>query len=77
MNEKNFDTVAFITDYETGELDEEQILAGFQHLVDTGMAWQLQGHYGRTAAALLEAGLIARHDESRKGLKGERAEEVE
>lgn len=73
----NFDVVAFITDYETNELDEEQILSGFQHLVDSGLAWQLQGHYGRMASALLEAGLIARHDESRKGLKGEQAVEDE
>lgn len=47
-----------IIDYENGELDETGTLELFQILVDTGMAWQLQGHYGRTALALLEAGLI-------------------
>jgi hypothetical protein len=55
---KNFDMVAFVTDYETNELDEEEIREGFQYLVDSGEAWRLQGMYGRTAAAMLAAGLI-------------------
>lgn len=44
--------------YETGTLDEDGIIAFFQHLVDTGLAWSLQGHYGRTAEALIDAGYV-------------------
>ena len=42
--------------FEQGELDEEGILELFQELIDSGLAWQLQGSYGRTARALIEAG---------------------
>lgn len=54
------DTVDFVIAYESGELTDEQIIEGFQELIDTGLAWRLQGHYGRTAAALIEAGYCHR-----------------
>jgi hypothetical protein len=37
---------------------EDQYLEAWQYLVDTGLAWQLQGWFGRTAAALIEQGQI-------------------
>jgi len=51
------DLVTTIVAYESGELDEQDTIDLFQSLIDSGMAWKLQGHYGRTAADLIEAGL--------------------
>jgi predicted AAA+ superfamily ATPase len=38
-------------------LDEKQIVEAWQHLIDTGLAWRLQGWFGRTASALIEQGV--------------------
>ena len=40
------------------EADETQVIEACQHLVDTGLAWQLQGSFGRTAQSLIDAGII-------------------
>lgn len=44
--------------YESGELDQDGVIELFQNLVDSGLAWSLKGHYGRTAKALIDAGLV-------------------
>lgn len=38
------------------EPSQEAFIEAAQHLIDTGTAWQLQGHFGRTCMALIEAG---------------------
>jgi len=55
------DVVDRIIAYEAGEMDEDEMVEFFQDLVDRGLVWQLQGHYGRTAYALIRAGLVDDH----------------
>jgi hypothetical protein len=52
------DLLSQIMDYESGQLSECEVIAMFQRLVNSGMAWKLQGHYGRTAKHLIEAGYV-------------------
>lgn len=56
--EAQFDTVGAIMAYEQGELDDDETVELFQHLVNTGAAWSLQGSYGRQAMRMIEAGLV-------------------
>ena len=42
------------------EADRETQILAWQYLVDTGLAWQLQGFFGRTAQRLIEDGVIQR-----------------
>lgn len=58
MVKSGYDVTVAIIAYEQGELSEEQTVRLFQHLVDTGFAWKLQGSYGRTAQALIDAGQV-------------------
>lgn len=58
MKARRPDLVSRIIAYEMGEMSDEAVIELFQELVDSGMAWRLQGHYGRTAQALLDEGLI-------------------
>ena len=48
--------VSKIIEYESGEMSEEGVISLFQELIDTGLAWKLQGHYGRVAISLIESG---------------------
>ena len=37
---------------------EDVVIEAWQHLVDTGVCWELQGHYGRMAVNMIEAGIL-------------------
>ena len=36
---------------------DEQYIQAWQHLIDTGLAWSLQGFFGRTASVMIQQGL--------------------
>ena len=52
------DHLDMIIAYENGELSANDTLALFAYLIKTGLAWSLQGHYGRTASTFIELGYI-------------------
>lgn len=37
---------------------EDQVLEAWQHLVNTGLAWMMQGWFGRQAQDMIDQGLI-------------------
>ena len=50
------------------EQEDEYVTAAWQYLIDTGLAWQLQGYFGRTAKRLIDEGYCTytdRADEER------------
>jgi hypothetical protein len=53
-------SVEEIMKYEAGEMPDDEVIDFFQRLVDTGWAWRLQGHYGRTAETLIALGRVVR-----------------
>lgn len=69
------DTTTQIIKYESGELDLEGVLNLFSKLVKCGDVWRLQGHYGRTAAALIENDLLTINGEITEYAKEQMEEE--
>lgn len=57
------DLVGKIMSYESGDMTEEEIVEFFQELIDSGTVWSLQGHYGRTAKQLIDAGYCHKREE--------------
>jgi len=60
MTEKQYDLVGNIIKYEHGELDSIETLKLFSYLINTGLAWQLQGMYGKAAERLINEGIISK-----------------
>jgi hypothetical protein len=61
--------IDYIMDYESGELSDKDTLQMFSEMIKSGMAWSLQGHYGRTASALIEDGWLNREGNILKQLE--------
>lgn len=48
--------LAFITAFEAGELSHDEIVEGFQLMIDDGTVWDLQGSYQRIAIDMIDTG---------------------
>ena len=57
------DLVDRVMRYENGDMDQNEIVSFFGELVRSGLAWQLQGSYGRTAVALIKNGQLSQSGE--------------
>ena len=45
---------------------EDQIIEAWQYLIDSGLAWKLQGWFGRTASRLIGEGICLEPHVSRQ-----------
>ena len=64
-SKEQYDLAASLAAFEDGEMDERDFIRLFQYLIDTGLAWTMQGNYGRTAMRLIEDGMC--HQPKREG----------
>ncbi len=53
-------SVNWIVEYEAGELDHQEVVDGFQAMIDDGSVWQLQGSYEQMAHELIDRGYCTR-----------------
>ena len=60
MDKLDIVPVGDIMEYECGDMSDSDMINMFQKLINNGMAWTLQGHYGRTATMLIDAGYCTR-----------------
>ena len=44
---------------------QDQVIEAWQYLIDTGLAWKLQGWFGRTASHLIGEGICQEPDPNR------------
>jgi hypothetical protein len=58
----NFTAVGIAEGFVPADSVEQQIEA-WQHLIDTGLAWTLQGWFGRTATTLILEGICQPRNE--------------
>ena len=62
------DLVDQIMEYESGMLSDPETLEMFSTIVKEKLQYSLQGHYGRTASALIEDGWLNREGDILKEL---------
>jgi hypothetical protein len=62
FRDRNCVEISDIMAYENGDLDDAEVIEMFQKLINTGLAWELQGSYGRTAMSLIKSCLCVNPD---------------
>ena len=60
------DLVSKIMKWEAGEMSNKETVRFFGQLVKSGMAWRLQGMYGRMAISLINQGYISKSGDVNK-----------
>lgn len=54
----NYEAISTVEGFcESENATHEQQIEAWQHLIDTGLAWSLQGWFGRMAMSLIEQGI--------------------
>ncbi len=54
----NYTAVSIAEGFCEGEdATEEERIEAWQHLINTGLCWKLQGWFGRTAKSLIDSGV--------------------
>ena len=56
VNMNTFDAVGIAEGFIEAD-SQEQVIEAWQYLIDTGLAWKLQGWFGRTASHLIGEGI--------------------
>lgn len=64
MSINSFNAVGIAEGFIEAE-SEEQVIEAWQYLIDSGLAWKLQGWFGRTANQLIEEGYCSAPQSSR------------
>ena len=52
------DLIDKIIAYESGDMSDAEKIYFFSEIIRNGMAFTMQGHYGRTASNLIDLGII-------------------
>lgn len=53
----SYTACSIVEGFDGEEHTEEEIIDAWQFLINTGICWQLQGWYGRTAKCLIDRGI--------------------
>jgi hypothetical protein len=63
------DFIDRMMEFESGMLNDAEIIEMFSDLIKSGASWSLQGHYGRAASAFIEGGWLDKEGNILKNLE--------